>query len=387
MREVRFGIIGAGLMGREFASAAARWSHLTAELPHPVVTAVCDTNPELHGYFTGGYPSVTFTTTDHRELLARDDVDAVYCAVPHHLHARLYGDIIRAGKHLLGEKPFGIDRAANAEIGAVILAHPDVLVRCASEFPFFPGAQAIFRLGQQGAFGEIIEVEAGFLHSSDLDPGKPSNWKRRAATNGEYGCLGDLGMHVLHLPLRLGFCPDNVRALLSKIVTERPDGRGGTVPCDTWDNATLATTFRQDGRDVPMLLHTKRISPGDTNTWFLRVTGTRLSAEFSTRRPRTLRTLPYAPGGVQAWQEQDLGYASAYPTITGGIFEFGFTDAILQMWAAFLDELGGGTPAFGCVTPEEAHFSHELFTAALESQRRGEVVALAGTPTPDGVRV
>ena len=38
----------------------------------------------------------------------------------------------------------------------------------------------------------------------------------------------------------------------------------------------------------------------------------------------------------------DLGFQSAYPTITGAIFEFGFPDAIQQMWAAFLDELAHG---------------------------------------------
>lgn len=44
-------------------------------------------------------------------------------------------------------------------------------------------------------------MEAGFWHSSDLDPHKPINWKRQARFNGEYGCLGDLGMHILHIPL------------------------------------------------------------------------------------------------------------------------------------------------------------------------------------------
>src|SRR5690606_18878053 len=125
---------------------------------------------------------------------------------------------IRAGKHLLGEKPFGIDRRANANIMAAVRENPHVIVRCSSEFPFFPGAQLIAQWVREGRFGRIIEVEAGFWHSSDLDPNKPINWKRRLATNGEYGCMGDLGLHVLHLPLRFGWRPRNVRALLSKIV-------------------------------------------------------------------------------------------------------------------------------------------------------------------------
>ena len=57
--------------------------------------------------------------------------------------------------------------------------------------------------------------------------------------NGEYGCMGDLGMHVCHVPFRAGWIPRTVRAVLSNIVPQRPDGRGGVAPCETWDNATL----------------------------------------------------------------------------------------------------------------------------------------------------
>ncbi len=75
---------------------------------------------------------------------------------------------------------------------------------------------------------------------------------------------------------------------------------------------------------------------------FLRIYGTECSAEYTTKYPKQLRYLPYTPGGEQAWREVDTPFHSAYPTITGDIFEFGFTDAILQMWAAFCDELAHG---------------------------------------------
>lgn len=377
---IRFGVIGCGLMGKEFASAAARWCHLTGVDFEPRITAVCDANPAATAWFTEAVPSVERAYTDYRELLADPNVDAVYCAVPHNLHAQLYVDIIRAGKHLLGEKPFGIDAEANAAIMAALAEHPDVIVRCSSEFPFFPGAMQISEWVRDGRFGRIIEVEAGFWHSSDLDPNKPINWKRRIATNGEYGCMGDLGMHVLHLPLRYGWKPSNVRALLSKIVPERPDGKGGMAPCETWDNAILACDVATADQAFPMVLSTKRIAPGHANTWFIRIQGTDMSAEFSTKYPKQVASLPYTPGGSQAWHVADAPYKSAYGTITGGIFEFGFSDSILQMWAAFCDEIangpGGMTQPFGCATPEEAAGSHRVFTAALESQRTGWTIPL-----------
>lgn len=374
MRTVSFGVIGCGLMGREFASAAARWCHLAGVGARPEIVAVCDVDAKAMEWF-GAHFDIPQQTTEYRDLLANPKVEAVYCAVPHHLHEEVYTAVLAAGKHLLAEKPFGIDLPAANNLYAAVRARPDLLVRCSSEFPFFPAAQRIVKMAEAGAFGRILELHAGFRHSSDLDPNKPINWKRRIATNGEYGCMGDLGLHVLHLPLRLGFRPKNVRALLSNIVEVRPDGHGGTAPCETWDNAVLAC---ESDEGVPMIFETKRMSPGDTNTWFLRILGTQNSAEFTTHRPKTLRTLPYAPGGGQAWREEDLGYEGAYKAITGSIFEFGFPDAILQMWAAFVDELAGNKAPFRCATPEEALASHRLFTAALESQRTGATVEVAG---------
>jgi predicted dehydrogenase len=369
--EIRFGLIGLGLMGREFASAAARWSHLTNLDTRPVLAAACDTNEAAFGWFKQNVPTLEFTTTDYHALLERPDIQAIYCAVPHHLHAQFYTDIIRAGKHLLGEKPFGIDLAANQAILAVIKENPEVFVRCSSELPFFPGGIAIIKALLEKDFGKIIEVESGLLHSSDLNPKKSINWKRMIEYNGEYGCMGDLGMHALHIPLRFGWFPTRVHAQLSKIVRERPDSKGHLVPCKTWDNATIFGEVDQQNHQFPISIHTKRIAPGEGNTWFIRVIGTKRSMEYSTKYPKTLKIMEYQEGGPQAWQHLDLGYESAYPTITGSIFEFGFTDSILQMWAAFCDELSNGREKmkqpFYCVTPEETHQSHLIFTQALES--------------------
>ena len=376
-RVVRLGLVGGGLMGRELASAAARWAHLDDIGARPELAVVCDTDPDVLRWYERLEPR-PLLVTDWEDVLADDSVEAVYAAVPHHLHAELCVAALRAGKHLLGEKPFGIDLAANEAINAEITRHPELLVRCSSELPFYPGGQEVARFVRERRFGRVLEVRSLFLHSSDLDPTKPSNWKRRAELNGEYGCMGDLGMHALHLPLRAGWEPRNVRAVLTNVFPERPDGQGGTVPCDTWDNAVLLCEAEDDGNAFPLRIETKRIAPGETNTWTIEIDGTEGSIAYSTKQPKTLRTMAYAPGAPQAWQVLDLGSVSAYPTITGAIFEFGFSDAILQMWAAFLDELAHGRDGmrqpFHCATPEEAAATHRLFTAALESQARGAVV-------------
>jgi predicted dehydrogenase len=378
MKTIRFGIIGCGLMGREFASATARWCHLTQIDVRPEIVAICDKNPALAGWYTGHFPAIRQVTDDYRALLANPEVEAVYIAVPHNLHREMYCAAIEAGKHVMGEKPFGIDQPACEAILACLKRHPAVMMRCSSESPFFPAMQRICDLIERQAFGRIIEVNTGFLHSSDLDPNKPINWKRMIQFNGEYGVMGDLGMHACHVPFRAGWVPRNVRAILSDIVKERPDGKGGKGPCLTWDNATLfcEVTDPLTAQPFPWTLKTQRIAPGQRDNWYTEILGTRTSVRWTSAHADILEILDY-DGGEQAWKQVQTGHETAFKTITGDIFQFGFTDSILQMWAAFLHELAHGTPLrrfAGCVTPEEAALSHRLFTAALESQKNQSTV-------------
>jgi hypothetical protein len=193
-------------------------------------------------------------------------------------------------------------------------------------------------------------------------------------------------MHALHVPLRLGWQPDRVFAVLQDLVPSRPGSDGDLVTCDTIENATLLCTatdrFGGDGaRPFPLHVTTKRIDPGQKNSWFLRVLGMNGGVEFSTRYPKTLRVMSLADG-EQVWQEVEMGSQSCFATVTGGIFEFGFSDAIQQMWASYLAERAGRLgDRFGCVTPEEAVNSHRVFAAALDSWAHSEVVRLpSGSP-------
>lgn len=379
-KQINFAVIGGGLMGKEFASAISRWCCLENVDFQPRITGICSLVEAERQWFKDRIPTVKIATEDYKQILASSQVDAVYCAVPHNLHADFYTDIIQSGKHLLGEKPFGIDLQANQRISAAVSKHSDLLVRCVSQMPFFPGGQLIAQWAKEGKFGRIIEVQSGFLHASDLNPDKPINWKRKIAVNGEYGCMGDLGMHAAHLPLRFGWMPDKLTSSLTNIVTTRPNASGQSEPCETWDNAVLTCHVQDKNGEFPLFISTKRIAPGNANTWFIKVYGTQFSAEFTTKNPKQIATLPYTPGGEQAWHVEDLPHKSAYPTVTGGIFEFGFTDAIVQMIAAFCDELANGrqgmSQPFYCATPKEAAQSHQLFTAALQSQKQGNTVKL-----------
>ena len=375
MKTLRFGIIGGGLMGKEVACALARWCNLLDIDVHAELTAVCDLQPAVLEWFKR-IPSVKLLTADAAELLASPEVDAVYVAVPHHLHEALYLQVLRAGKDLLAEKPFGIDLAAARRVrdeGARL----GRFVRCSSEFPFWPGPQRIIADVRAGKCGRLIEVRSGFVHASDLDPAKPINWKRQAKFCGSAGVMNDLGLHAVHIPLRLGWKPSRIYARLQKIVTERPDGKGGKAVCDTWENALLAGEFVERGSDnvVPISIETKRVAPGETDTWYLEVYGMDASYRFSTKEPKTLWV--FRRDAEQWWQKTDLGNTPPFKVVTPGITEFGFSDCFQQMIAAFAAEWAGVLGSrFGCATPDEAVASHELWEAAQRSHAGKSVIAL-----------
>ncbi len=112
------------------------------------------------------------------------------------------------------------------------------------------------------------------------------------------------------------------------------------------------------------------------NSWSFEALGMDGGVRFSTRWPTTLQRFA-TRDGEQIWEEVQPGNLSAWPTISGGIFEFGFSDALLQMWASYLAERAGALgDRFGTVTPREALDAHRVFDAALRSQESGRAEQL-----------
>jgi len=92
-----FGVIGGGVWGETHLMAYAA-------CPRARLVGVCDINEELARQRAAQYGAEMWTT-DYRELLARDDVDAVSIVTPDFLHHEMAVAAAEAGKHILLEKP------------------------------------------------------------------------------------------------------------------------------------------------------------------------------------------------------------------------------------------------------------------------------------------
>jgi hypothetical protein len=102
--------------------------------------------------------------------------------------------------------------------------------------------------------------------------------------------MGDLGFHIIFIPLRIGWEPRTVSADLQNIAEIRPDGKGGTASSAIWDNAVLTcrTSDPPTGEDFPLVLQMKRMAPWQTSTWFVERYGTAGSACYTTHDPKAL---------------------------------------------------------------------------------------------------
>ncbi len=105
----------------------------------------------------------------HAELLAQDEIDAVYIASPHPFHAEMAIAAARAGKHILCEKPIAMNMeeaeaiiAAAQEAGVVLVEA--YMYRC------HPQTAKVAQLLREGAIGEIKLVQAAFGFRAPYDP-------------------------------------------------------------------------------------------------------------------------------------------------------------------------------------------------------------------------
>jgi len=113
---VRIGVIGLGIMGEQYVRIyqAHPAAHVTA-----ISTRRADRLADI-----GNRYGVEGRHTDFRELLARDDVDAVCVATPDHAHHAPVRGALEAGKHVLCEKPFTTDLAEADDILAQLRTRP-----------------------------------------------------------------------------------------------------------------------------------------------------------------------------------------------------------------------------------------------------------------------
>lgn len=128
----------------------------------------------------------------YEALLAADDIDALYIALPNHLHAEWTIKALEAGKHVLCEKPFALTLA---EVDAMIAAATRSGLVLAEAFMYrhHPQTKLIKTWIRDGRLGELVSVTASF----NFQMGRRDNIRLVPQYGG--GCLWDVGIYPVSL--------------------------------------------------------------------------------------------------------------------------------------------------------------------------------------------
>jgi predicted dehydrogenase len=166
------------------------------------------------------------------ELAADDEVDVVYVATPHAAHHEATMTCLAAGRAVLVEKPFTLDRAGSAELVEAARARGVFLME-AMWMRTNPLVLRVAELIADGAVGEVTSVQADF---GVVGPFPPESRMRARALGG--GALLDLGVYPVALAHLLLGVPQHVRAW-AKLGPEGVDENTGMI--FGYDSGAVAT--------------------------------------------------------------------------------------------------------------------------------------------------
>jgi predicted dehydrogenase len=266
MSTLHFALVGAG--------GVTLQNHLPglALCPDVRVHALCDAHPatlEAARRHTGA----PVHSTDWREIVTRDDVHAVIIATPNHLHADIALAAVRAGKHVLCEKPLALN-AADARRMAEEADRAGVRHMTAFTYQFVPAMRYLTHLLAQGGLGRPHHYRC--LRLQDWGT-RNLGWRqvRRLAGTGE---LGDMLSHRLHFAHHL---VGPLRRLVASLknLTPRRDG----APNDTDDWVAILGEFQNGATGV---FESSKLAAGHNESWrsldYVELNGSAGTFQFTT---------------------------------------------------------------------------------------------------------
>ncbi len=369
--EIGVGIIGWGFMGRTHAYAAMNLPLFYPGAPKPVLRAVASRrlSSAEEAQRDGGF---AFATDDWRELLAREDVQAVSVCTPNALHEEMAIEALRAGKHVYIDKPLAVT-AESAKRIADAASQSAGISQMAFHCRFFPCVMRAKRLIGEGRIGRVIGFRIAYLHSGSVDLAKPAGWK----SDGEQGgVLLDLASHALDMLTYLGGDIGEVLCRKTTLAPSRPAKGGGRIGRAGEDAVTMLVKLR-DGETGT--LEASKIATGAMDEFRVEINGERGAVRFDLMEPNWLwfydNTLPEGElGGERGWKRIEC--VAAYPPPAGSFLPaknaIGWVRAHVACYHNFIQAIAEGKQPEPSVE-QGALIQRVMEACALSDARRGWV--------------
>ena len=281
------------------------------------------------------YPD--FATMAQAEAAREDGIEAVSIVTPNHMHAPVAEAFLRAGIHVICDKPLATSGADAARLHALAVEH-NRLFAVTYNYTGYPMVRQARAMVRDGQLGEIRVVQVEYPQdwlTEQIESGgqKQADWRTDPARAGVGGCIGDIGTHAFQLSQYVsGLVPAELLAELTAFVPGRRLD----------DNAQVLLRYENGAKGT---LWASQVAPGNENNLRLRVYGSKGGLEWRQEFPNQLYWSPFG----QATQIISRGTGSAgsdaarVTRIPGGHPE-GYLEAFATLYSEIASDIRSRRP-------------------------------------------
>lgn len=359
MAKLRMGMVGGGegaFIGEVHRMAAA----LDGEIE--LVCGAFSSDPErarrsgtaLHLLPERIYDNYAAMITAEAALPARERMQFVAIVTPNHVHFPVAAAALRAGFHVLSDKPATLDLAEALQLRELVEETGLLygLTQTYTGYPLVKEARARVAAGELGAIRKVVvEYPQGWLADRQEDAdNKQAAWRLNPQQAGISGCMGDIGVHAMNLAEYVtGLTTSELCADLAPLVPGR----------EMDDDGAVLLRFEGGAKGVLMA---SQVSVGEENALRIRAYGERGGLDWSQQEPNTLwLKWPDRPSEMLRTGGSYLGSLAAANTRIPGGHPEGYLEAFANIYMAFAGQVrareSGNEPdprAMDCPGIEEA---------------------------------
>ncbi|NJK44359.1 MAG: Gfo/Idh/MocA family oxidoreductase [Pleurocapsa sp. SU_196_0] len=325
---------------------------------------------------------------DYAALLEDNEVQSVHLTSPNRFHLEQVLQALKAGKHVVCEKPLGMTSNETKKLLAAAKQHPKLICAVNYNIRFYPLCLHARRMVSSGDLGDVLHVKGSYVQDWLLYP-TDFNWRVLSEEGGALRAIGDIGTHWLDLVTFIaGLEVESVMADLHTVHLTRQQPAQGSVETfsgqqkkkklettpvkiDTEDYASVLLRFESGARGV---MTVSQVTAGRKNRLEFEIAGSKRAIAWNGERPEELwigernepnRTLLRDPGLMDS-------SAAAFSDYPGGHAE-GFPDTFKQLYRAIYADIQNGAPSSQPLyaTFADGHKELALCEAILESSKQG----------------
>jgi predicted dehydrogenase len=280
MRRLRLGMVGGGqgaFIGAVHRIAARlddQWELVAGALSSDPARAHASA-AKLGIAAERSYPS--FHDMARAEAARDDGIDAVAIVTPNHMHAEPAVAFLRAGIHVICDKPLAATAQQADEIAQAVESSGKLFI-LTHNYTAYPLIRQARQMVAEGALGDIRVVQVEYAQDWLTEPAsnKQADWRTDPARSGAGGCVGDIGTHAYNLACFVtGLSADSLAADLQAFV------EGRRVD----DNVHVLLRFAGGARGM---LWASQVAVGNENGLRLRVHGTKGGLEWTQEDPNRM---------------------------------------------------------------------------------------------------